>query len=101
MSMMIFESYGVEKKHYDSYIGSTTYLLRLIKNRAPRGDEPNLGFVNHTDKSFTTVLHQNGYVNGLEVELKNGEWINVEMSPSIFVVMAGDALMVSQGQVKI
>lgn len=92
---MIFESYGTEK-YYDSYISSTTYLLRLIKNRAPQGDEPNLGFVNHTDKSFTTVLRQNGYVNGLEVETKNGEWISVEMSPSIFVVMAGDALMVNR-----
>lgn len=92
---MIFESYGVEK-YYNSYISSTTYLLRLIKNRAPQGDEPNLGFINHTDKSFTTVLHQNGYVHGLEVEMKNGEWISVEMSPSIFVVMAGDALMVNR-----
>ncbi|OWM82297.1 2-oxoglutarate-dependent dioxygenase AOP3-like [Punica granatum] len=91
-SRMIFESYGVEQ-HYDSYIKSTAYLLRLIKNRAPKGDEPNLGFINHTDKSFTTVLHQNGHVNGLEVEMKNGEWIKVEMSSSIFVVMAGDALM--------
>ncbi|XP_030464483.1 deoxypodophyllotoxin synthase-like [Syzygium oleosum] len=92
VTRMIFESYNSEK-HYDSYIGSTTYLLRLLKNRAPLENEPNLGFINHTDKSFTTILHQDSEVNGLEVETKDGEWITVEMSPSKFVVMAGDALM--------
>uniref|UniRef100_A0A2N9I584 Fe2OG dioxygenase domain-containing protein n=1 Tax=Fagus sylvatica TaxID=28930 RepID=A0A2N9I584_FAGSY len=91
VTRMIYESYGVEK-YYDSYIESTTYLLRVLKNRAPHGNEPNLGFVTHTDKSFTTILHQN-QIDGLEVELKDGEWITVEYSPSSFVVMAGDALM--------
>ncbi|KAF8011702.1 hypothetical protein BT93_J2088 [Corymbia citriodora subsp. variegata] len=92
VTRMIFEGYN-SKEHYDSYIGSTTYLLRLLKNRAPREDESNLGFVNHTDKSFTTILYQDGEVNGLEVETKDGEWITVEMSPLKFVVIAGDALM--------
>jgi len=94
VTRMIFESYNSEK-HYDSYIESTTYLLRLLKNRAPLENEPNLGFINHTDKSFTTILHQDSEVHGLEVETKDGEWITVEMSPSKFVVIAGDALMVS------
>ncbi|GLT54213.1 hypothetical protein SLA2020_274310 [Shorea laevis] len=91
VTRMIHESYGVEK-YYDSHIGSTTYLLRVLKNRVPMGNEPNLAFVTHTDKSFTTILHQN-QVNGLEVETKDGNWISVEFSPSSFVVMAGDALM--------
>ncbi|XP_030526331.1 probable inactive 2-oxoglutarate-dependent dioxygenase AOP2 [Rhodamnia argentea] len=92
VTRMIFESYN-SGKYYDSYIGSTTYLLRLLKNRAPLENEPSLGFINHTDKSFTTILHQDGKVNGLEVETKAREWITVELSPSKFVVMAGDALM--------
>ncbi|KDP37163.1 hypothetical protein JCGZ_06219 [Jatropha curcas] len=91
VTRMVFESYGVEKLH-DSYIGSTTYLLRLLKNRVPKGDEPNLGFITHTDKSFTTILHQN-QVDGLEVDTRDGEKIMVEFSPSSFVVIAGDALM--------
>lgn len=88
---MIHEFYGVEK-YYDSQIESTTYLLRLLKNRVPRENEPNLGFVTHTDKSFTTILLQN-QVDGLEVETKDGTWISVNFPPSSFVVVAGDALM--------
>jgi len=92
VTRMIFESYGVEK-YYDSYVGSITYLLRLLKNKSPQADEHNLGFVAHTDKSFTTILYQNNQIHALEVESRNHEWFRVEFPPSSFVVMAGDALM--------
>lgn len=95
VTRMIFESYGVEK-YYDSYVASITYLLRLLKNKSPQADEHNLGFVAHTDKSFTTILYQNNQIHALEVESRNHEWFRVEFPPSSFVVMAGDALMVSQ-----
>ncbi|XP_020224845.1 probable inactive 2-oxoglutarate-dependent dioxygenase AOP2 [Cajanus cajan] len=92
VARMIFESYGV-LKHYDTYIGSTSYLLRLLAHKAPEQVEQQLGFVAHTDKSFTTILHQN-QVNGLMVETRDGHWIDVDFSsPTSFVVMAGDALM--------
>ncbi|KAF2323148.1 hypothetical protein GH714_033673 [Hevea brasiliensis] len=91
VTRMIFESYGVEK-HHDFYVESTCYVLRLLKTRAPKENETNLGLGTHTDTSFTTILHQN-QVNGLEVDTKDGQKINVEFSPSSFVVMAGDALM--------
>lgn len=95
VTRMLFESYDVEK-YYESYVGSITYYLRVLQNKAPGVDSPKLGFVTHTDKSFTTILHQN-HVNGLEVQTKDGYWISVPMaSPSSFVVMAGDALMVSK-----
>ncbi|XP_021817970.1 2-oxoglutarate-dependent dioxygenase AOP2-like [Prunus avium] len=92
VTRMIFESYGVEK-YYDSYVGSISYLLRLLKNRSPQENEPSLGFVAHTDKSFTTILYQNNHVNALEFETRSHEWIRVEFPPSSFIVMAGDALM--------
>lgn len=93
ITRMIFESYGVEK-YYNDYIQSTTYLLRLLKNRAPKDDKPTLGFVTHTDKSFTTILHQSE-VDALEIETRDGDRINVHLSlPSYFMVIAGDALMV-------
>ncbi|CAN8288186.1 unnamed protein product [Cochlearia groenlandica] len=92
VTRMVFESYNVEK-HYEPYIESTSYLLRVLKNRAPNTETPSLGFITHTDKSFTTILHQD-QVNGLEMETREGERINIDLSsPSLFMIVAGDALM--------
>ena len=93
---MVFESYGIDKKSFDSHnIESTNYLLRFSKYRGPQmNDETNVGLTSHTDKSFISILHQN-QVNGLEVMPRNGdEWIGFEQLPSAFVVMAGDAFLV-------
>ncbi|KAK7344982.1 hypothetical protein VNO77_15304 [Canavalia gladiata] len=92
VARMIFESYGL-LEYYDSYIESTSYLLRLLAHKPPKQVEPQLGFMAHTDKSFTTILHQN-HVNALMVETKDGNWIDVDLSsPNSYVVLAGDALM--------
>ncbi|XP_023525673.1 2-oxoglutarate-dependent dioxygenase AOP3-like [Cucurbita pepo subsp. pepo] len=89
---MVFESYGVEK-YYDSHIASTTYLLRGMKYRIPEMGEQNIGAEAHTDKSFFTILHQNG-VNGLEIKAKKDDhWIGLQFNPNSFLVMAGDACL--------
>ncbi|KAI3671549.1 hypothetical protein L1987_87288 [Smallanthus sonchifolius] len=88
---MVAKSYGIEE-HYESLRGSTTYLLKPTKYLKPQGNEQTLGLLPHTDKSFITYLHQDE-VNGLEIQTKDGEWIEVDYSPSSFVVMAGDAFM--------
>lgn len=91
---MVFESYGTEK-HYESHIDSTTYLLRTIKYSVPdiNKENYNMGTNVHTDKSFLSILHQN-QVNGLEIELRNGEWFPVDVPPESFIIMAGDAYQV-------
>ncbi|CAK9310439.1 unnamed protein product [Citrullus colocynthis] len=90
VTKMIFESYRVEKYH-KSHADSITYLLRILKNKAPQSPNPTLCLVDHTDKSFTTMLYQD-HINGLEVKTKHGQWIQVDnSSPSTFVVIAGDA----------
>lgn len=89
---MVFESYGVEK-YCDSHLKSASYLCRVMKYRSPEEKEANMGFVSHTDKSFMTVVHQN-QIAGLEIKAKDGQWFGVDqLSPSSFVVMAGDAIM--------
>ncbi|XP_023729457.1 probable 2-oxoglutarate-dependent dioxygenase AOP1 [Lactuca sativa] len=88
---MVAKSYGIEQ-HYKSLFGSTTYLLRFIKYLCPQGNGQNLGLVPHTDKSFMSILHQK-QVKGLEIKTKDGQWIEVDPSPSSFIVMAGDACM--------
>lgn len=95
VTRMLFESYGVEK-YYDSHIGSTSYLLRFNGYRVPQDNEKNLlGAMPHTDASFTSILQQNE-VQGLEVQSRDGAWNSVDFPSSSFVVMAGDALLVSQ-----
>lgn len=90
---MVSETYGIVK-NYETLLGSMSYLLRLIKYRGPRENEKNLGIVPHTDKSFMSILHQR-QVKGLEIQTKDGEWMLIDPSPSSFIVMAGDACMVS------
>ncbi|GFP95365.1 probable 2-oxoglutarate-dependent dioxygenase aop1 [Phtheirospermum japonicum] len=89
---MVSRSYGIENS-YETLVGATSYLLRMIKYRVPQEDETSLGIVPHTDKSFMTILHQR-QVRGLQVKTKNcDDWIVVDPSPSSFIVMAGDACM--------
>ncbi|XVE68737.1 hypothetical protein DITRI_Ditri09bG0093400 [Diplodiscus trichospermus] len=89
---MVFESYGVGN-YYDYYVKVSNHLLRYFKYRTPETNESNTGLDPHTDKSFLTIIHQ-GNASGLQVKLKDGQWIDVQPSPTSFVVLAGEALMV-------
>ncbi|KAK8564239.1 hypothetical protein V6N12_036368 [Hibiscus sabdariffa] len=93
VARMLFESYGVGY-YYDYYSKNTSYLLRYFGYREPMPDQTNTGTLPHTDKSFFSIIHQ-GDISGLMVKVKDGRWVDVPASPTSFVVMAGDALMVS------
>ncbi|PIA65334.1 hypothetical protein AQUCO_00100662v1 [Aquilegia coerulea] len=88
---MVLESLGV-KKYYDEHIESTNYLLRVMKYKGPKTSDTKLGLNPHTDKNIVTILSQN-QVNGLEVQSKNGTWIDVKISPNSFIVMMGDSFL--------
>ncbi|GMY32838.1 2-oxoglutarate-dependent dioxygenase AOP3-like [Fagus crenata] len=92
VTRMVFERYGVEK-YYDSHMESTTHTLAILKYAEPHKTGTNEGLPNHTDKHFTSILHQNG-VKGLEIKTKDGEWIGFDPSPSSFIFLAADALQV-------
>ncbi|XP_061365092.1 probable 2-oxoglutarate-dependent dioxygenase AOP1 [Gastrolobium bilobum] len=90
---MVFDGYGVDQRHCDSLLKSTNYMLRSFKYKLPQKDDNNLGLHAHTDTSFFTILHQNNVI-GLQVKLKNGEWIDADPSPFMFLILAGDAFKV-------
>jgi len=92
---MVFESYGVEMKKWESFMETTNYLLRSFKYRVAEKGENDVGIHSHIDMSVTSILHQLNNLDGLEVKLKNGEWLKLHASPSFFLVLAGDALQVS------
>ncbi|KAK8496816.1 hypothetical protein V6N12_021141 [Hibiscus sabdariffa] len=83
---MILESFGVEK-YMDEHMNSTRYLLRAMKYTAPNTSEKKLGSKDHTDKNIVTVLCQG--IQGLEIQLKNGEWITAK--PHSLTVFIGDS----------
>ncbi|KAK7838288.1 putative 2-oxoglutarate-dependent dioxygenase aop1.2 [Quercus suber] len=88
---MILESLDLEK-YLEEHMGSTNYLLRVMKYKGTQTSETKLVLTAHTDKIIVTILYQN-QVEGLEVETKDGEWINVKPSPDSFIVMIGDSLL--------
>ena len=87
------ESLGVEK-YLEEHLGSTNYLLRVMKYKGPQTTETKLGLNAHTDKNIVTILYQN-QIEGLETQTKDGQWISLKPSPDSFVVMIGDSLLVS------
>lgn len=90
---MIFESFGMEEKHYDALVKDSTSIFRVMKYRVPMKEDQNLGLVAHTDKNALTVLCQND-VQGLEVMTKDGNWEEVVVPKDAFTVIVGDALKV-------
>ncbi|CAI0396494.1 unnamed protein product, partial [Linum tenue] len=87
---MIVESFDLEK-YMDEHISSTNYLLRFMKYDSPNTPDAKLGLSPHTDNNTVTILHQN-QVEGLEVQTKDGRWINIQPSPTSFIVIIGEAL---------
>lgn len=92
---MVFDGYGLDQRHCDSLLESTEYMLRSFKYKLPQKGENDLGLSSHTDTSFLTILHQNN-VNGLQVKLKSGEWSDIDPSPFMFLILAGDAFKVGR-----
>ena len=86
---------GLENQLRDSFIGTSNYLLRVMKYRAAEMDETNLGLNPHSDMTTITVVLQLSNLNGLEIKMNNGAWTAIAAEPSMFAVMAGDAFHVS------
>ncbi|KAI3716306.1 hypothetical protein L6452_23544 [Arctium lappa] len=87
---MVLESLGLEK-YLVEHLNSTNYLFRVMKYRKPEADESQHGLNAHTDKNIVTIVQQN-QIDGLEVQLKSGDWIKIQPSSSkSFIVMIGDS----------
>ncbi|KAD6794581.1 hypothetical protein E3N88_05477 [Mikania micrantha] len=89
---MVFESLGLEN-YYCEQMKSTSYLLKVMKYRAPEADESDVGLHTHTDTNIMTILHQDE-IGGLEIQMKNDEWVRVKVSPNSFIIVAGETFNV-------
>ncbi|KAF5737814.1 2-oxoglutarate-dependent dioxygenase AOP1.2-like [Tripterygium wilfordii] len=89
---MVLESLCIEK-YWEEHMNSTDYVLTVNRYLpSQNGDESHLGLLSHTDKTTTSLLFGKD-LDGLEIQTKQGDWINVKLSSanSLFY-MAGDAL---------
>lgn len=92
ITRMVFSSYGVEK-YFEAFTQSSFYLTKFMKYRVPKENEINMGLVPHIDKTFFGLIDTN--TKGLEIETRDGEWINFEPAPNTFLVIAGEIFTVS------
>ncbi|XP_047339777.1 probable 2-oxoglutarate-dependent dioxygenase AOP1.2 [Impatiens glandulifera] len=95
VTRMLFDSYGIEKKQCEAHIESINYLFRVLEYKPPKACEVGKGTFAHTDKDFLTVIQCQ--TSGLEVKTKTGVWLSVDLPPSSFFVMAGEACKVKLG----
>ncbi|XP_039009379.1 probable 2-oxoglutarate-dependent dioxygenase AOP1.2 [Hibiscus syriacus] len=89
---MILEIFGVDK-YADELDDNTNYMLKLMKYNAPPYGKPTSGVFAHCDKNMVTLLYQNE-VDGLQIQNKDGEWMNIKPSPDSFIVMVGESFNV-------
>ncbi|XP_059664678.1 probable 2-oxoglutarate-dependent dioxygenase AOP1 [Cornus florida] len=100
---MVLESFGVEK-YCDEHIDSSLHTFRVMKYEGPKTMDNKLMLFSHTDKNLLSILYQINQVGGLEVQSKDGKWVNMKSSSSSvdsFIVMAGDSFHAwTNGRVK-
>ncbi|KAG8492491.1 hypothetical protein CXB51_009750 [Gossypium anomalum] len=89
---MILESFGIEK-YMDELIDSTNYQLMVMKYEKPNTNDSTHALAGHCDTNTMTLLYQNE-VNGLQIQRKDGERINMKPSPNSFIVLIGESLSV-------
>jgi isopenicillin N synthase-like dioxygenase len=81
--------------YFDDKINRHSSVLRLTHYPAldsePLPGEQRAGA--HTDIGALTILHIDDTPNSLQVQLRSGEWINVNRVPGAFIINIGDMMM--------
>ncbi|KAF3655916.1 putative secoisolariciresinol dehydrogenase-like [Capsicum annuum] len=90
---MILEKLGLQN-YIDEFLDHKYFLFRFTRYKAlstisgAENSNP-AGLNGHTDGTIMTIISQN-QVNGLQIN-KNNEWIDVNISPNSYAVLAGDS----------
>ncbi|KAK8319392.1 hypothetical protein V6Z11_A13G238400, partial [Gossypium hirsutum] len=97
--LMLIDSYGLGDK-WESVMINYKTLVRFMKYMAPPPREYERGLFAHTDKPVSTIICDD-QVSGLEIEVNDGQWIKLSLSPSSFCFVVGDPLKAwSNGRLK-
>ena len=86
---------GLPETYFDDKINRHSSVLRLTHYPAldsePLPGEQRAGA--HTDIGALTILHIDDTPNSLQVQLRSGEWINVNKVPDAFIINIGDMMI--------
>ncbi|KAK4429783.1 protein DMR6-LIKE OXYGENASE 2 [Sesamum alatum] len=99
---LMSQGLGLKKDRLRERLGHKPRLVSQA-NYYPPCPQPELtlGLPAHTDLNALTVLMQSEDVTGLQVMIKDGEWISIDPVPNAFVVNIGDQIQVlSNGRYK-
>jgi isopenicillin N synthase-like dioxygenase len=84
-------SLGLDETHFDRVLTLPMATLSPIRYPAATPDTPGLGAGAHTDFGCLTLLLQHDEA-GLEIEMKNGDWLAVDCTPDLVMVNIGDMM---------
>ncbi|KDP37165.1 hypothetical protein JCGZ_06221 [Jatropha curcas] len=87
---MVMESLGVEK-YLDEHCNSVFHALRVQKYEIPQKGEVEVALNIHKDQDVMTILYQS-QIDALEVETRDGKWVDVKPSSDNFMVVIGETL---------
>ncbi|URE05485.1 2OG-Fe(II) oxygenase superfamily [Musa troglodytarum] len=88
---MVLQSLGVAEYH-EEQMQSTWHLLRFSEYGAPGDETRKVGQMAHRDANLLTAVCQLNGVDGLEVETREGQWIQATpSSPTSFFIIAGES----------
>jgi isopenicillin N synthase-like dioxygenase len=86
---------GVDEHFFEAKLDKHITAMRLNfypeQRTAPQPDQLRAGA--HTDYGLLTILNGESAPGGLQVQTRDGSWIDVETAPDSFVVNIGDLMM--------
>ena len=91
---MVLQSLDVAEYH-EEQMQSTWHLLRFSEYGAPGEETRKVGQMAHRDANLLTAVCQLNGVDGLEVETRDGQWLQATpSSPASFFIIAGESFWV-------
>ncbi|KAK6580437.1 hypothetical protein PZA11_007459 [Diplocarpon coronariae] len=100
LSTLVAEALDLPADAFDQFFETPAHnKLKLVKYPAPTSDAESQGVGSHKDGSFLTFLLQATKHAGLEIQNKNGDWIQAKPIPGTLVINIGRSLQALTGGV--
>ncbi|CZR65450.1 related to oxidoreductase, 2OG-Fe(II) oxygenase family [Phialocephala subalpina] len=100
LSTLVAEALDLPADAFDQFFETPAHnKLKLVKYPAPPSNAESQGVGSHKDGSFLTFLLQATEHTGLEIQNKNGDWIQAKPIPGTLVINIGRSLQALTGGV--